>query len=105
MGPDEAFITTVINFIGLLAGIYLFFNFGRKGRNAYVVFLVFLMSLNVVVMTRDLFNLFVFLEVSSIATAGLILIEKGNRAVGAGFKYIIATVVLVVAVSAIFNHK
>ena len=94
MGPDEAFITTVINFIGLLAGIYLFFNFGRKGRNAYVVFLVFLMSLNVVVMTRDLFNLFVFLEVSSIATAGLILIEKGNRAVGAGFKYIIATSII-----------
>ena len=94
MGPQEAFMATLINLGGLLGGIYLFFNFGRKGRNAYVVYMVFLMSLNVVIMTRDLFNLFVFLEISSIATAGLILIEKGNRAVGAGFKYIIATSII-----------
>jgi len=94
MGPQEAMMSTLINVIGLLGGIYLFFNFGRKGRNAFVVYLVYLMSLNVVIMTRDLFNLFVFLEISSIATAGLILIEKGNRAVGAGFKYIIATSII-----------
>jgi len=94
MGPQEAFMSTLINLGGLLGGIYLFFNFGRKGRNAYVVYMVFLMSLNVVIMTRDLFNLFVFLEISSIATAGLILIERGNRAVGAGFKYIIATSII-----------
>ncbi len=94
MGPKEAFLTTMVNFIGLLGGIYLFFNFGRKGRNAYVVYMVFLMSLNVVIMTRDIFNLFVFLEISAIATAGLILIERGNRAVGAGFKYIIATSII-----------
>jgi formate hydrogenlyase subunit 3/multisubunit Na+/H+ antiporter MnhD subunit len=94
MGPQEAFMTTLINIGGLLGGIYLFFNFGRKGRNAYVVYMVFLMALNVVVMTRDLFNIFVFLEISSIATAGLILIERGNRAVGAGFKYIIATSII-----------
>lgn len=91
MGPHEAFLTFLVNFIGLLGGIYLFYNFGRKGRNAYVVFLVFLMGLNVIIMTRDMFNLFVFLEITSIATAGLILIERGNRAVGAGFKYMIAT--------------
>ncbi len=94
MGPQEAMMSTLINVIGLLGGIYLFFNFGRKGRNAFVVYLVYLMSLNVMIMTRDLFNLFVFLEISSIATAGLILIEKGNRAVGAGFKYIIATSII-----------
>lgn len=91
MGPNEAFLTTLVNFIGLLGGIYLFNNFNQKGRNAYVVFMVFLMGLNVIIMTRDMFNLFVFLEITSIATAGLILIEKGNRAVGAGFKYMIAT--------------
>jgi len=94
MGPQEAMMSTLINIIGLLGGIYLFFNFGRKGRNAFVVYLVYIMSLNVMIMTRDLFNLFVFLEISSIATAGLILIEKGNRAVGAGFKYIIATSII-----------
>ncbi|OYT11603.1 MAG: NADH-quinone oxidoreductase subunit F [Bacteroidetes bacterium 4572_112] len=94
MGYNEAFLTTIVNFMGLLGGIYLFFNFGRKGRNAYVVYIVFLMGLNVVIMSRDLFNLFVFLEITSIATAGLILIEDGNRTVGAGFKYMLATSVI-----------
>ncbi|MCK5856618.1 MAG: hypothetical protein KAG64_03960, partial [Bacteroidales bacterium] len=98
MGYNEAFLTSIVNFIGLLGGIYLFFNFGRKGRNAYVVYLVFLMGLNVVIMSRDLFNLFVFLEITAIATAGLILIEDGNRTVGAGFKYMLATS----AISSIF---
>ncbi len=94
MGYSEAFLTTIVNFIGLLGGIYLFYNFGRKGRNAYVVYIVFLMGLNVMIMSRDLFNLFVFLEITSIATAGLILIEDGNRTVGAGFKYMLATSVI-----------
>ncbi len=98
MGYNEAFLTTIVNFVGLLGGIYLFFNFGRKGRNAYVVYIVFLMGLNVLIMSRDLFNLFVFLEITSIATAGLILIEDGNRTVGAGFKYMLATS----AISSIF---
>lgn len=91
MSAQESFLTFIINLLGFLGGIYLYVNFTRKGRNAFVIYLVLLMGFNVIVMTRDIFNLFVFIEITSIATAGLILIERGNRAVGAGFKYLLAT--------------
>ena len=106
MGKYEAFLTFLINFLGFLGGFFLFFNFHKKGRNAYVVFLVLLMGFNVVIMTRDIFNLFVFLEITAIATAGLILIERGNRAVGAGFKYLIATSIIssILLIGIIFTY-
>ena len=94
MGPYEAFITSLINVIGLISGIYMFNSLKERGSNAQVVYLILLMGLNVTVMTRDLFNLFVFLEISSIATAGLILLEKGTRSMGAGFKYMLATSII-----------
>ncbi|HAG16382.1 MAG TPA: NADH-quinone oxidoreductase subunit F [Bacteroidales bacterium] len=91
MGIQEAFFTFIINVVGLLGGIYLFKDLKQTGPNAMMVFLVFVMSLNVVVMTRDMFNLFVFLEVGSIATAGLILLNNNGNALQAGMKYLIAT--------------
>jgi formate hydrogenlyase subunit 3/multisubunit Na+/H+ antiporter MnhD subunit len=94
MGHYEAFVTLLINFVGLIGGIYMFNSLKNRGSNAQVVYLIMLMGLNVMVMTRDLFNLFVFMEVASIAIAGLILLEKGTRSMGAGFKYILATSII-----------
>ena len=94
MGKTEALFTSMVNVVGLLGGIYLYNKLKENGISAMVVFLVFIMSLNVLVMTRDLFNFFVFLEVSSIATAGLIILEKGVKSVSAGFKYLIAAALI-----------
>ncbi|MBN2236086.1 MAG: hypothetical protein JW729_00915 [Bacteroidales bacterium] len=91
MGSIEAFFTFIINVVGFLGAMYLFKDLKKTGPNAMMVYLVFIMSLNVVVMTRDMFNLFVFLEVGSIATAGLILLTKSGEALQAGMKYLIAT--------------
>ena len=91
IGQPEAFITLLINFIGLLGGIYLFNTLVKQGRNAIAVYLILIMGLNVVVLTQDIFNLFVFLEIQSIATAGLIVLERKNNSVSSGFKYMIAT--------------
>lgn len=91
MGHYEAFVTLMINAVGLIGGVYMFNSLKKRGSNAQVVYLILLMGLNVMVMTRDLFNLFVFLEISSISVAGLILLEKGTRSMGAGFKYVLAT--------------
>jgi formate hydrogenlyase subunit 3/multisubunit Na+/H+ antiporter MnhD subunit len=91
MGMNEAIITTMINLLGLLGGIYLYKTLEAKGSNAIMVYLVFIMSMNVTVMTRDMFNLFVFLEVESIALAGLILLVSKREAFQAGIKYLIAT--------------
>ena len=53
------------------------------------VLLVAIMALNGIILTRDLFNLFVFMELIAIATAGLILLSDDDRALAAGFKYLL----------------
>jgi formate hydrogenlyase subunit 3/multisubunit Na+/H+ antiporter MnhD subunit len=91
MGMEEAVFTFMINLAGLLGGLYLYDILNKKGSNAMLVFLVFIMSMNVTVMTRDMFNLFVFMEVGSIALAGLILLVSKKEAFQAGIKYLIAS--------------
>ncbi|MFO8086190.1 MAG: proton-conducting transporter membrane subunit [Bacteroidales bacterium] len=91
MGLNEAVITLLINLVGLLSGIYLLDKLKSIGRNAFMIFLVLIMALNVIIMTQDLFNLFVFLEIASIATAGLMLLDQNLKTLSAGFKYLLAT--------------
>ncbi len=94
MGLNEAFLTTIINFVALLGGFYLLNTLKKAGNHAIMVFLVFVMGLNVIVMTRDAFNLFVFMEIASIATAGMIIFTVSGKSMQAGFKYLIATGVI-----------
>ncbi len=91
MGLNEAFLTTAINVIGLLGGIYLYKTLKSAGNHAIMVFLIFIMGLNIIIMTRDIFNLFVFMEIVSIATAGLVIFTETGKSIQAGFKYMMAT--------------
>lgn len=94
MGIEEATFTFMINVIGLLGGIYLFNRLKEVGNSAMSVFIVLIMSLNVIIMTRDIFNLFVFVEIGSIATAGMIILDKTSKSLQAGLKYLLATGVI-----------
>jgi len=94
MGLNEAIFTTLVNAAGLLGGIFLIDRLKQSGSYSSMVFLVFIMGLNVIIMTRDAFNLFVFMEVVSIATAGLIILTETGKAVQSGFKYMLATGVI-----------
>ena len=91
MGLNEAILTTAINVIGLLGGIYLYKSLKSAGNHAIMVFLIFIMGLNIIIMTRDIFNLFVFMEIVSIATAGLVILTETGKSIQAGFKYMMAT--------------
>lgn len=64
----------------------------RDSYAALLLYLILVMGINGTVMTRDLFNLFVFLEIVSIATYGLLGLDRGPAALAASFKYIMATV-------------
>ena len=64
-----------------------------KAIAALLLFLLLIMGINGMVMTRDMFNLFVFLEIVSIATYGLLGFDGTPAALAAGFKYILATVI------------
>ena len=41
------------------------------------------------IMTRDIFNIFVFLEITSIATYGIVALGKEEGSLEAGFKYLV----------------
>lgn len=94
MGLEEAFMTSAVNVLGFFGFIYLYKTMKAQGGKAVVLFLVLIMGLNVVIMTRDIFNLFVFLEISSIALIGLIFFKRDLHSFSAGFKYLIAVTVI-----------
>ncbi len=94
MGEMETFFTTAINIAGLLGGLYLLDRLKKQGVNSMIVYLLLFVGLNVIIMTRDIFNLFVFLEVSSVAIVGLVVLQRKVDSLSAGFKYLVATAII-----------
>ncbi|HSQ06716.1 MAG TPA: hypothetical protein VLM84_03325, partial [Chromatiaceae bacterium] len=94
MGMAEAALTLLVNLVGLASALYLKETLLRLGRRAMAVLLIAIMGLAGLILTRDLFNLFVFMELMAISTAGLILLSDDSRALGAGFKYLIVSQVV-----------
>jgi len=94
VGHGEAWLLTVINVTGLLAAFYMRDALCRLGRGAMAVLLVMVMALSGLVLTRDVFNLFVFFELIVIATGGLVLLSEDVRAVAAGFKYLVVSQII-----------
>ncbi len=90
VGFEEALGIAAIAFVGLLAAA----SMGRELEKAPIggaaSLLMVLMGLCGIVLTRDLFNMFVFLEISSIATYGLIGFDDRKPALRSAFKYMIA---------------
>ena len=88
MGLPEAVCAFSVNLVALLgAG-----SFVREKYGAMLLCLLLVMGIQGMVMTRDLFNLFVFLEIVSVATYGLLSLEDRPAALSASFKYLMATV-------------
>lgn len=90
-GLWEGFFAFSVNIAALLGAWQLWPRL-RDSYGALLLFLILIMGINGMVMTRDLFNLFVFLEIVSIATYGLLGLDKTPTALAASFKYIMATV-------------
>jgi formate hydrogenlyase subunit 3/multisubunit Na+/H+ antiporter MnhD subunit len=88
LGRAEAIAAFGVNLVGLLGAGY----FLREKYATLSIYLLLIVGIQGMVMTRDLFNLFVFLEIVSIATYGLLSLEDTPAALSASFKYIMATV-------------
>ncbi|MGF6934591.1 formate hydrogenlyase subunit 3/multisubunit Na+/H+ antiporter MnhD subunit [Paraburkholderia sp. UCT70] len=91
-GLWEGFFTFSVNVVALLGALHLWDRL-RGNYAALLLYLILVMGIDGMVMTRDLFNLFVFLEIVSIATYGLFGLERTPAALAAAFKYIFATVI------------
>ena len=90
MGRSEAVLLLLVNCAAFLSTMYLGREHKRSSVYMLMLLLVFVVGLNGIILTRDLFNLFVFIEIVSIASAGLIALRSDLRQLGAGFKFIIA---------------
>ncbi|MFC1930809.1 complex I subunit 5 family protein [Chloroflexota bacterium] len=88
----SAFMAVIVIFIGLIVVIYPpvagLYHASRKGIPMYGLILLLIAGLVGVIVTGDLFNLFVFLEIYSLASYALITLG-GDRAVVASFRYLI----------------
>ena len=89
-GLYEGGFVLAVNTIALLAAWHTLPSL-KQHASALLLYLIMVMGINGVIMTRDLFNLFIFIEITSIATYALIGMERTGSMLAAGFKYIIAT--------------
>src|SRR5262249_14603730 len=89
VGLAESIFAFAVNVVALLGAFY----FVRARYATIVLYLVLAMGIQGMVMTRDLLNLFVFLEIVSIATSGLLPSRDTPAALSATFKYLMATVI------------
>ncbi len=92
VGLTEAVVLSVIGLIGTLGIIS---GMTREdepwtGRQIVLFFVLMLGSFGLV-LSHDLFNLFVFMEISGIGVFGLLGTSRDTRAFEAGFKYMIAS--------------
>ena len=89
-GLFEGGFALAVNIVSLLAAWHMLSSL-RHQSSSLLLYLIMVMGINGMIMTRDLFNLFIFIEITAIATYTLIGFERGAGALAAGFKYIIAT--------------
>ena len=88
IGLAEAAVWSAAALVLLIGGSYMIHR-EEDGMYDRMLYLVLALGVTGLILTRDLFNLFVFLEISSIAVYGLIG-RGGERSLQAGFKYMIA---------------
>lgn len=89
-GLKEAFLLTLVNLLGLLGGISFRRRFLEDGAQPMALFLLVLLGANGLILTRDIFNAFVFLEILSIAGFAMIGIRQTKNALISGLKYMMA---------------
>lgn len=65
----------------------------RQNYVALLLYVILVMGINGMILTRDLFNLFVFLEIVSIGTYGLLGLVGSRAGIQAALKYVMATVI------------
>jgi multicomponent Na+:H+ antiporter subunit D len=92
LDPLSGFVATVVAFIGLMVAFYPvragFDTRPTRGTPLYGLVLLLLTGLAGVILSGDLFHLFVFLEIYAISTYGLVALG-GDRALFASFRYLL----------------
>ncbi|MBN2830133.1 MAG: hypothetical protein JXR56_07425, partial [Candidatus Cloacimonetes bacterium] len=106
-GLKETVLITLINMMGIFSAIFFTNRLSKGSYQPVALLLLILLGANGLVMTRDIFNTFVFLEILSIATYAMIGIKPTKGSLSAGFKYMmaggVASILLLIGI--IFTYK
>lgn len=94
VGNIEAIFTIIFSLIGMLISVYSFYSITdeikEKKYNLYFgVILILIAALIGIVYSFDLFNAFVFIEISSIASITIILVKDKKENLKASLKYLV----------------
>ncbi|EXJ15259.1 complex I subunit 5 family protein [Imhoffiella purpurea] len=93
-------LVALISFTGLLATAFIWLGDGEsylRDRRAFIFLLLLIAGCNGMVLTGDLFNLYVFLEISGVSAYALSALRRDAPALEAGLKYL-----LIGSVAAVF---
>ncbi len=89
-GPASAFFALIIQLVALAASLYLFeYEPPEPAEKFYMLFILVVLGATGMVLTGDIFNMFVFLEITSISSYALTAINKTGHSAEAGFKYLL----------------
>jgi multicomponent Na+:H+ antiporter subunit D len=89
------FMLVTISLLGLAVGLFsidYMEHYGAKGTY-YALLLVMIVGMNGLVLTADLFNIYLFLEVGAISSYALVAFGLGRDELEAAFKYLMLSVV------------
>ena len=87
----SAFMLVTVNLVAAVVAVYSI-NYMERYTDKwkfYTLFLLMLAGMNGVVITGDLFNLFVFLEIASVASYALVAFGTEHEELEASFKYMV----------------
>lgn len=89
----SVFMLLLVSSLSLCTAIYsqrsIEWELGGKERHYYALFLILQAGMMGVLITGDIFNLYVFFEIMSIAAYGMIAMGRGRGALKASFNYLI----------------
>jgi len=104
------FMLIIVNFIAFIVAVYSV-NYMTKYTEKWQFFTLFLLMLagmNGVLITGDIFNLFVFLEIASLASYALVAFGTEKRELEASFKYAImggmASLLILLGIVFLYSH-
>ncbi len=89
-GPLAAFLVTMITLIGFVVWIYSYrFIIREPLEKYYMLFMLLIAGSTGIILTGDIFNLFVFLEITAIAAYSLTAFLRDHNGAEAAFKYLL----------------
>lgn len=107
MSYVEAFALILVSVMS-----FLFFTFSKKYRDGLgvkfnTIFLIFIAGINGLILTQDLFNLFIFNEIALIALVGLVFSKNTFSSYSSAFKFMIISSLtaglFLIAITFIYN--